>query len=91
MTENDQKAESHLNVAVAHVVLVPLQSEVSVLRVNETNQGLAVPPSLSVEAQSDTPSATHMHVLTPPRSEKSQISLTNAEHVSVLTEPHLYF
>lgn len=55
-----KKAESHLNVAVAHVVLVPLQSEVSVLRVNETNQGLAVPPSLSVEAQSDTPSATHM-------------------------------
>lgn len=62
MTEQDIKAESHLNVAVAHVVLVSLQSEVSVFRVNETHQGLAVPPALSIKTQSDSPSATHMQV-----------------------------
>lgn len=62
MTEHDLEAESHFNVAVAHVVLVSLQSEVSVLSVNETNQGLAVPPALSIKAQGDAPSATRMHV-----------------------------
>lgn len=63
MTEHDIiKAESNLNVAVAHVVLVSLQSEVSVFRVNETNQGLTVPPALSIKTQSDAPSATHMQV-----------------------------
>lgn len=57
-----KKAESHLDIAVAHVVLVSLQSEVSVFRVDETNQGLAVPPALSIETQSNAPSATHMYV-----------------------------
>lgn len=65
MTEHDIiKAESNLDVAVAHVVLVSLQSEVSVFRVNETNQGLTVPPALSIKTQSDAPSATHMQVWT---------------------------
>lgn len=59
MTEHDIKAGPHLNVAVAHVVLVSLQSQIPVFGVNETDQGLAVPPALSIETQSDSPSATH--------------------------------
>lgn len=44
---------ANLDVAAAHVVLVTLQGQVPVLGVDEADQGLAVPPALSVETQSD--------------------------------------
>lgn len=40
------------------MVLVALQRQVPVLGVDETNQGLAVPPALSVQTQGHAPSET---------------------------------
>lgn len=47
-----------LDVAIAHVVFVTLQRQVSVLHVDEANQGFAVSPALSVETQGDATSGT---------------------------------
>lgn len=44
-------ARTDLDVSAAHVMLVTLQRQVPVLRVDEANQGLAVPSALSVETQ----------------------------------------
>lgn len=49
-----------LDVSAAHVMLVTLQRQVPVLRVDEANQGLAVPSTLSVETQRNAaPESTH--------------------------------
>ena len=54
--------ESYLNVAIPHVVLVSLQSQVSVLFIDEADQSFSVPPSLSVKAQCRTTSVVQHHI-----------------------------
>lgn len=46
--------KTHLDVSAAHVMLVTLQRQVPVLRVDETNQSLAVSSALRVETQRNT-------------------------------------
>lgn len=45
----DQKG--YLYVSVAHVVLVSLQGQVSVLLTDEANESFSVPPALSVQTE----------------------------------------
>lgn len=65
ISELEINSGSNLNVAAAHVVLVALQGKVPVLRVDETNQCLAVPPALSVKTQSHTTPETQKHSYMP--------------------------
>ena len=52
----------YLDVAVPHVVLVSLQSQISVLFIDEADQSFSVPPSLSVKAQRRTTSVAQHHI-----------------------------
>lgn len=49
----------YLDVSAAHVVLVPLQGQVSVLLADEANQSFPIPPALSVQAERHPASAQH--------------------------------
>lgn len=49
----------YLDVSAAHMVLVPLQRQVSVLLADETNEGFSVSPPLGIKAQRGPSSAKH--------------------------------
>lgn len=49
----------YLDVSAAHMVLVPLQRQVSVLLADKTNEGFSVSPPLGIKAQRGPSSAKH--------------------------------
>lgn len=49
----------YLDVSAAHMVLVPLQRQVSVLLIDKTDEGFSVSPPLGIEAQRRPSSAKH--------------------------------
>lgn len=54
-----RRLTSYLDVSVAHMMFVSLQRQVSMFFADKTNEGLAVPPPLSVKAQCSPSSAPH--------------------------------
>lgn len=59
--QSSRLQKGYLDVSVAHVVLVSLQGQVSVLLADEANKSFSVPPALSIQAECNPSSGQNTH------------------------------